>query len=488
MTPPPPEPEARSLGPEEVRRLQAAHAAAVKALEAAVRDTTRLTRLLTILSQGAPIAVLLDRVLSTLSELFASDVVALLRPGDGEEFTPLAAIGIPEDRLHLGLSGAPGTPLAASLLARGPVQAEDRPAHPATAAELDQLGVQTAVWLPVVGDDGVAAVLLLARCRSAPYAASDLDLLGAMAYRIAVVLERGRAELQLREALERLLQTEKLALAGKLSGSMAHELNNPLACVRSNIDQLHRHLPAIAGTYRAASRAARVLERLPGAEAAEVAQGLRTSLAGGDELLGEVEEILADSLDAARRIGQLVSSLLRLSSAERQVDPERQDLRAAVAECLADLPADTGRPALVHEAGDGAPCIAWIAPSDLKAALTGILRLVLSPGLRRTDPSRTVVIRTEHHQGRPAFSVTDPVLVLDAEELRAIFDPRLEEVDTPRGRTVRLSLMATLSYQLLRGCGADVSTVALGAQGLTVRVVLPSPPAGERGEAGGSLP
>jgi hypothetical protein len=72
-----------ALGPEEVRRLQAAHAAAMTALEAALRDTTRLTRLLTILSEGAPLDTLLDRVLSTLSELFVSDVVALLQRARG---------------------------------------------------------------------------------------------------------------------------------------------------------------------------------------------------------------------------------------------------------------------------------------------------------------------------------------------------------------------------------------------------------------------
>src|SRR5512142_2720812 len=89
-----------SLRPEEVRRLQSAHAAAMAALEAALRDTTRLTRLLTILSEGAPLEQLLDRVLSTLSELFLSDVAALLERRSGTAWAPRAAVGIPEDQME----------------------------------------------------------------------------------------------------------------------------------------------------------------------------------------------------------------------------------------------------------------------------------------------------------------------------------------------------------------------------------------------------
>jgi signal transduction histidine kinase len=477
-SPPPDRPA--SLDPEEVRRLQAAHDAAMTALEAALRDTTRLTRLLTILSEGAPLERLLDRVLSTLSELFRSDVAALLQlhAGEGPGYAVRAAVGIPEDQLEWVVPAEPGMPITRAVEGRAAVQIADLTADPGVALSLVQLGARTAVWLPAMGEAGVEAVLVLARCRVEPYERTDLDLLGAMAYRIAVLLERARAEARLREAQERLLQTERLALAGKVSGSMAHELNNPLAALRSNLDQLHVRLPAVADVFRAADRARRVLAGVPGGAAAAAARDLHASLEDGDLLLADLEEILSDSVDSVRRMGQLIASLARLAAAER-FDPERLDLRAAVAECVADLPPDTGRPALVHDRGDGVPCVAWISLAALKVALNGILRVFLAPDLRRADSSRTVTVRAEHHQGRPAVVVTDPTLVLDGEERRAIFDPRMEVVETPRGRTVRLSLMATLSYQLLRGCGAEVTTDALGSQGLALRIVLPSPPDGE---------
>ncbi len=462
----------RPLGPEEVRRLQTAHEAAVAALEAAVRDTTRLTRLFMILSEPAPLPVLLDRVLSTLSELFSSDVVVLLQRGEGGDFLPLAGIGIPEDRAQLPVPAAEGSLPGAALRTRSPVSAEGG----RVPAELADLGVQSAVWLPVLGDHGVAAVLLLARCQLHAFTPAEVGLLTVMAHRIAVVLEGARADALLREAQDRLLQTEKLALAGKLAGSMAHELNNPLACVRANLEQLRGRLAGVAGLFGAALSAARFLELQPGAAAQEHARALRSFLDGENEPVAELHEVLADSLEAASRMSRLVATFTRLATADRPVEPQRTEVRAVIAECVADLPADTGRPGLVHELAHGPPCVAWISPSVLKVGLTGVLRMLLSPGLRRVDPARSVVIRAERHDGRPTVVVSDPGLLLSEDERRAIFDPRLEVVDTPAGRTVRLSLLAALSYQLLRGCGAEVTTAVHGAQGATIRILLPPPP------------
>src|SRR5512145_3543935 len=85
---------------DELFHLRAARDAALQAAQSAIRDTTRLTRLLTILSEPGPLHLLLDRVLATLSELFSADIVVLLDPTGAGTFRPLAAIGLPEDVLQ----------------------------------------------------------------------------------------------------------------------------------------------------------------------------------------------------------------------------------------------------------------------------------------------------------------------------------------------------------------------------------------------------
>ena len=183
----------------DVLRLRATRDAAIRAAQDAARDTTRLTRLLTILSEPAPLETLLDRVLATLSELFSADIVVLVDPAGTGTFSPLAAIGIPEDLLHQKLLYSEGSYTAAVISTKEPVLTTEVCTDRRVDPQLRDLGAETAVWLPVTGNDAVRGVLILARCRPIPFVHADVDLLTAMAYRIGLVLEQAQRSVQLEQ-------------------------------------------------------------------------------------------------------------------------------------------------------------------------------------------------------------------------------------------------------------------------------------------------
>ncbi len=58
----------------------------------------------------------------------------------------------------------------------------------------------------------------------------------------AEILERTRTETQLRQTQNELVQAAKLAVLGQMSASISHELNNPLAAIRSFADNGRRFL------------------------------------------------------------------------------------------------------------------------------------------------------------------------------------------------------------------------------------------------------
>jgi GAF domain-containing protein len=461
-----------------LERLQEVHRAAQEALQSAVRDTTRLTRLLSVLSARAPLEVLLDRALATISELFTSDVVAVFQDLGAGAFAVLAAVGIPEDILNHPFSNSADGCLAEAIRTRGPVVAIDALRDPRVDAHLRELELQTVACLPIIREDGLPTVMLLARSRPAAFERTELDLLAAMGHRIGLVLEHARSEVHLREAQELLLQSEKLALSGHLVGSMAHELNNPLAAILANLSVLRDAAPEIAATFQAADAAIRLLERQPGLEAQAAARELAPAMSAARRALPkEMADILTDLEASTRRIALLVGSFRTLAAGVPATEPGPQDLDATLAGCLAQFPPDTGRPELVHERVGGAPCLAWVARTVLEPALIGLLRFLLAPGLRRAGRGR-VVLRTELHLGRPSLLVSDDSVLLSELERRRIFDPRLEEVEGPAGHTtLRLSMAATLSHRLLRQAGAEPSiTQGPDGRGVRIRIVLPAPP------------
>jgi diguanylate cyclase (GGDEF)-like protein/PAS domain S-box-containing protein len=180
---------------EELVRARAERDAAMRAAETAMRDTTRLTRLLTILSEPAPLDTLLDRTLSALSELFSADIVVLLGLPAGDSCKPVAAIGLPEDVASTPMVATPGSPLATVL--REAKKVSIQAAGPDSL--LLALGVQPTVWLPVTGTQAPLGVLVLGRCRPAPFSYADTELLAAMTHRIGLALEQAQRSLQLEQ-------------------------------------------------------------------------------------------------------------------------------------------------------------------------------------------------------------------------------------------------------------------------------------------------
>ncbi|HAA04611.1 MAG TPA: hypothetical protein DCE18_14795 [Syntrophobacteraceae bacterium] len=222
------------IGGDDVQRLRAAHNAARQAAQAAIRDTTRLTRLLTILSDPAPLDLLLDRALAALSELFAADIVLLLDPVGTGTFSPLAAIGLPEDMIDRPMAEAEPGYVAVAMHTKAPVLKTEVGADPKVDPQLRELGAETAVWLPVLDAHDARGVLILARCRPLPFAHSDADLLVAMAYRIGLALEQAQRNTQLKQ----------IVAAGREIG---HHLDESIVGAEAV-----RLLPAVVGADAAA--------------------------------------------------------------------------------------------------------------------------------------------------------------------------------------------------------------------------------------------
>ena len=191
--------DALQAGVDDLPRLRVARDAALQAAEGTVLDTTRLTRLLTVLNEPASPALLLDRVLSTLSELFSADIVVLLDPDGTGTFSPLAAVGLTEEIIHQPMSDDEDGYVVAATKAMAPIVTAQANADPKVDPQLRELGAETVVWLPVIDSQARRGVLILARCRPVPFAQAEVGLLTTMAYRIGLALEQAQRNVQLEQ-------------------------------------------------------------------------------------------------------------------------------------------------------------------------------------------------------------------------------------------------------------------------------------------------
>lgn len=111
-----------------------------------------------------------------------------------------------------------------------------------------QNNLTAVICIPALRGSGLNSVLLAGRARTElPFTDADVELFSILAKQAAVALENARLYADLRATLaqvqeqqQALLQSEKMAAIGRLTASIAHEVNNPLQAVRNCLHLVNR--------------------------------------------------------------------------------------------------------------------------------------------------------------------------------------------------------------------------------------------------------
>jgi signal transduction histidine kinase len=340
-------------------------------------------------------------------------------------------------------------------------------AREATAAG-DRMRLQTLFWIAVAAVAALAAGMFLARAISRPVrelAKGARELAGGnLGYRVAVTgrdelgglalafnrmseeiaqrnaeIEAFNAELQarvdertrqLREAEQQLLRSQKLAAVSSLAAGVAHEINNPLTGVLG-IAQL---LKAQAGDDAAGSK--------------------RVSL------LGQIET-------EAKRIRDIVQSMLSLSEEEAGKGFVEVDLAPIVSEALAVVAGQLSSAGveLVQDLPDSAPAIRGNG-----AQLLQLFAHLLSNaiGAMKSSGKLTVCVRSVAGELLEA-TVTDTGHGIPPEHLDRVFEPFF----TTKQQWQRRGLGLAVAYRIVEQHNGKISIHSEVDVGTTVTVTIP---------------
>ncbi len=265
---------------------------------------------------------------------------------------------------------------------------------------------------------------------------------------------------QSKQLAERLRDSERLAAVGQLASGAAHEINNPLGFVTSNL----RSLRGVVDEARAGVRS------LSDAVALAKDKRLDELL----ELLARLEEpdtqaiddglaMIDESLDGARRVGEIVKGLRELSRLEigkREPANVNSSVTRAVRAVFGENPPNV---TLDLEADSNAD----IAPLQLDQALGHVLK----NAHQATNPARQrVVIRTWCQGNEVVLQVRDEGQGIAKENLRRVFEPFF----TTRGVGKGIGLGLTAAYGIVKRAGGDIEVESEGVgKGATFTFKLP---------------
>ncbi|MCW8826982.1 MAG: PAS domain S-box protein, partial [Gammaproteobacteria bacterium] len=137
--------------------------------------------------------------------------------------------------------------------------------------------------------------------------------------------ELEQAHSDLKDAQAQLLQSEKMASIGQLAAGVAHEINNPVGYVSSNISSLKIYLGEL---FQLINTYAELESELPDGEMKQNLNDLKARL-DLDYLRQDVEDLVDESLEGVHRVKKIVQDLKDFSHVD-EAEWQLGDLHAGL--------------------------------------------------------------------------------------------------------------------------------------------------------------
>ncbi len=344
----------------------------------------------------------------------------------------------------------------------------------------------SALLVPLGDDPQPGALLVLGRRQGAePFGAAELELASRCARIISPVLRLGQAgeaaqsrirELegaaeQLNAAQDRLVQSEKLASVGQLAAGVAHEINNPVGYVASNLGSLRDYVadlfellalyeqlePALEQSDERLQKVAELKGRI---DLAYLREDLPSLLQECDEGISRVKKIVQDLKDFSRTdTGEWQwADLVKGLESTLNVVWNELKYKARVSKEFAELPH-------VH-------CV----PSQINQVFMNLL----VNAAQAIVESGEITIATGLTGPRVWVRVTDTGSGIEPDKLGRIFEPFFTTKEPGKGTGLGLSV----SYGIVRRHGGEIEVESEPGKGTTFTVWLPvEGPETETGES-----
>ncbi len=272
---------------------------------------------------------------------------------------------------------------------------------------------------------------------------------------------------QLAEAQRQLMQSEKLASIGQLAAGVAHEINNPIGFVHSNMGSLEHYF----------SRLLQVLEHFEGHREliAGTGEAGRNWVAEVEALKAEADfeflkedipALLAESREGTERVRRIVQDLKDFSRVDSEQRWERTDLCAGLDSTLNIVLNEIKYKADVVKEYGTIPPVECIA-SQINQVF---MNLMVNAAQAMPEGRRgTITLRCGSAGNEAWVEVTDNGAGMSEETRKKIFDPFFTTKPVGKGTGLGLSL----SYGIVEKHSGRIEVDSALGIGTTFRVVLP---------------
>lgn len=276
----------------------------------------------------------------------------------------------------------------------------------------------------------------------------------------ALQLRHEELNVRFNAAQEQLLQSEKLASIGQLAAGVAHEINNPIGYVHSNLGSLQEYVGNLFALIDVYERAIRAHD--PRAMRAEI-DDTRERL-DVDFISRDLPQLLNESRQGIERVTRIVRDLRDFSRSDREHAWRLADLHAGLDSTINIVWNELRYKATLDKQYGTLPMIECLQ-SELNQVF---MNLLLNAG-QAIDEQGTITVRTGHEPGHVWVEISDSGAGIAPDVLQRIFDPFFTTKAVGKGTGLGLSI----SYGIVAKHHGRIEVESVPQAGSRFRVILP---------------
>ncbi|MBU1706740.1 GHKL domain-containing protein [bacterium] len=267
---------------------------------------------------------------------------------------------------------------------------------------------------------------------------------------------------ELKRTQEMLLQQEKLASIGQLAAGVAHEINNPIAYIQSNLRTLERYMKDISELFDVLFN---MQKRENNTEIEADWHQVNEQVTSNDfeYILSDIKELIPQSLQGVERVRQIVTDLKSFSRADK-AEKAIVDIHECINSALNIVWNEIKYRVTVNRDFSDVPPVECF-PQQITQVFVNLLMNAGQAISKKGD----IRITTRYRDEKVVIIVADTGDGISPENLLRIFDPFFTTKPVGKGTGLGLSIV----YGIIQRHGGTIQPISTPGKGTEFRIELP---------------
>jgi PAS domain S-box-containing protein len=277
-------------------------------------------------------------------------------------------------------------------------------------------------------------------------------------------IELEKAYAELKSAQSQILQQEKMASIGQLAAGIAHEINNPVGFIMSNLNSLQKYTERLAqfvDLQSQALEAVSVNDSNVGALLKNICDKRQTLKI--DYIIGDLGNIIKESLEGAERVKRIVQDLKsfsRIDDAEYKMDDLNGGLESTINIVWNEL---KYKATVKKEYGD-------IPRTKCNLGqINQVFMNLLVNAAQSIKEKGDILVKTAGDNGMIHVTIADTGCGIEPDSLNRIFEPFYTTKEIGKGTGLGLSI----AYDIIKKHNGNIAVTSEVGKGTSFTISIP---------------